>query len=175
MSSEAVGRTDLIGKTLAAIDQATTSLAEETEGGEHDLDQALGQIREELGAIIATLDGMGEELLALLDEVKGQVSRLASDIERLTAGIDIHDRTRGPADKVLDSLSLIFGEARAIAPASEAFKEDLRMMAQRYTMESERRIHEAIAGRHGVATAALTGEAAAEESESEFGDNVDLF
>lgn len=173
MSSEAVGRTDHIGKTLAEIDSATAELATATAGGEQDLTQGLRAIKEELTAIIATLNEMGAELLARLATVKQQVGGLTGGIERLTRTIDIHEKTKGPADRVLATLSAIFSEARAIAPASEAFKEDLRLMAQRYTMESERRIHESIAGRHGVATVAA--ETAAGGSDSEFGDNVDLF
>lgn len=173
MSSEAVGRTDLIGTTLAEIDSATAKLAEETTGGEQELAQGLATIKEELAAIIATLDEMGDEILANLARVKQQVTGLREGIERLTRSITIHERTKGPADQVLASLAAIFGEARAIAPASEAFKEDLRLMAQRYTMESERRIHESIAGRHGVVIVGT--EAAASGGDSEFGDNVDLF
>jgi methyl-accepting chemotaxis protein len=173
MSSEAVGRTDLIGKTLAEIDSATTKLTDATAGGEQELAQGLSTIKEELAAIIATLDEMGDEILANLARVKQQVTGLREGIERLTRSITIHERTKGPADQVLAGLAAIFGEARAIAPASEAFKEDLRLMAQRYTMESERRIHESIAGRHGVVI--VGAEAAASGGDSEFGDNVDLF
>jgi methyl-accepting chemotaxis protein len=173
MSSEAVGRTDLIGTTLAEIDSATAKLAGETAGGEQELAQGLGTIKEELAAIIATLDEMGDEILANLVTVKQQVTSLREGIERLTRSINIHERTKTPADQVLTSLAAIFGEARAIAPASEAFKEDLRRMAQRYTMESERRIHESIAGRHGVVM--VGAEVAASGGDSEFGDNVDLF
>ena len=173
MSSEAVGRTDLIGTTLAEIDQATAQLAAKTTGGEEELAHGLGGIKSELAAIIATLDEMGEEILSRLTKVKHQVTGLTGAIDRLTRSIDIHEKTKGPADQVLATLSAIFGEARTIAPASEAFKEDLRQMAKRYTMESERRIHESIAGRHGVTMAAA--ETAASASDSEFGDNVDLF
>lgn len=173
MSSEAVGRTDHIGTTLAEIDQATAQLAAETSGGEEELSKGLGSIKSELAAIITTLDEMGEEILSRLARVKQQVTGLTGGIERLTRTIDIHEKTKGPADQVLTTLAAIFGEARAIAPASEAFKEDLRLMAQRYTMESERRIHESIAGRHGVAMVAT--ETVASVSDSEFGDNVDLF
>jgi len=173
MSSEAVGRTDLIGKTLAEIDSATAKMAEETASGEQVLARGLTTIKEELAEIIATLDKMGEEILSRLATVKQQVKVVTGAIDRLTRSIDIHEKTKGPADQVLATLSTIFGEARAIAPASEAFKEDLRLMARRYTMESERRIHESIAGRHGVSM--MVTATAASEPESEFGDNVDLF
>jgi hypothetical protein len=47
-------------------------------------------------------------------------------------------------------------------------------MEQRYTMESERLIHEMLAARHGVKLS-LKREQASAGSASEYGDNVDLF
>lgn len=176
LSNEAVDRTDIITKTLAAIDSTTKALSTEVSNGEEDLTARLTGIKDELVSILNALDTMGDEILILLEQVKNQVTFLSREIEKLTSGIDVHERTRTLADAVLASLKKIFGEARQLHPASEAFKEDLRLMAQRYTMESERRIHESIAGRHGVGPVKAKAKTiAAPVSDSEFGDNVDLF
>jgi hypothetical protein len=105
------------------------------------------------------------------------VNSLTREIEQITGSSDVHERTRRMADEVLACLQQIFTEARALQPASEAFKEDLRLMGQHYTMESERRIHEDIANKHG-GRATMTPKQALREpkpADSEFGDNVDLF
>jgi hypothetical protein len=177
LSNEAVDRTTLITSTLAEIDATTTSLAEEVGNSEEDLTARLVAMKDELASILAVLNDMGDELLALLSRVKKQVTSLAKDIHVLTNSIDVHERCKSLADGVLVELQNIFTEARQLQPASDAFKEDLRRMAQRYTMESERRIHESIAGRHGVgpAAAAVATTSKVSESDSEFGDNVDLF
>ncbi len=177
LSNEAVERTDLITTTLAEIDATTFTLAEEVNNSEEELTARLVSMKDELAGILAVLNDMGDELLALLVRVKKQVTSLAKDIETLTGSIDVHERCKSLADGVLAELQGIFTEARQLQPASDAFKEDLRRMAQRYTMESERRIHESIAGRHGVKAAAATIAATKQksESDSEFGDNVDLF
>jgi len=177
LSNEAVDRTTLITSTLAEIDATTTSLASEVNSSEEDLTARLVAMKDELAAILATLNDMGDELLSLLSQVKKQVTSLAKDIHVLTNSIDVHERCKSLADGVLVELQNIFSQARQLQPASDAFKEDLRRMAQRYTMESERRIHESIAGRHGVgpaaAVVAATGKSS--ESDSELGDNFDLF
>ena len=176
LSNEAVDRTDLISKTLAEIDSTTQALAATTNSSEENLTVQLTSMKDELASILSTLNLMGDELLALLSQVKNQVAFLSSEIETLTGGIDVHERTKALADTVLANLQKIFREARQLHPASAAFKEDLRLMAKRYTMESERRIHESIAGRHGVGPTQVPEKTiVTPASDTEFGDNVDLF
>ncbi len=176
MSNEAVDRTDLITTTLAEIGKTTHQLSAEVNSSEENLTARLTGMKDELASILSVLDEMGDELLTLLSQLKNQVAFLSSEIETLTSGIDVHERTKALADTVLVNLKKIFSEARQLYPASEAFKEDLRLMAKRYTMESERRIHESIAGRHGVGPAKIQKNIATTSvTEAEFGDNVDLF
>ncbi len=176
LSNEAVDCTDLITKTLAEIDSTTHQLSAEVNSSEENLTVRLTGMKDELVSILSVLDKMGDELLALLSQVKNQVAFLSSEIETLTGGIDVHERTKALADAVLISLKKIFSEARQLHPASEAFKEDLRLMAKRYTMESERRIHESIASRHGVGPAKVQAKTTVPPvNDTEFGDNVDLF
>lgn len=176
LSNEAVDHTDLIGKTLAEIDSTTAGLSTTVCSAEVDLTAKLTGMTDELSSILATLNNMGDELTVLLGRVKNQISFLSADIDKLTGTITVHEKTKALADEVLEDLKDIFSEARRLHPASAAFKEDLRAMAQRYTMESERRIHESIANRHGVNTTKSTVKAAAKPAdESEFGDNFDLF
>jgi len=176
LSNEAVDRTDLITKTLAEIDSTTHELSAEVNRSEEHLTARLAGMKGELASILSILDEMGDELLALLSQVKNQVAFLSSEIETLTGGIDVHERTKALADAELVCLKMIFSEARQLRPASEAFKEDLRLMAKRYTMESERRIHESIASRHGVGPVKVQAKTTVTSvTETEFGDNVDLF
>lgn len=177
MSSEAVERTDLITTTLNEIHGATDVLSTESQNNEENLSVRLANIEQELSSILAALDEMGEELISLLAGIAARVESLSADIETLSDSIDVHETTKAMADEVLEKLRSIFSEARRLYPASAAFKEDLRQMAQRYTMESERRIHETIANKHGVGPAPPTPQATTGNpaDESEFGDNVDLF
>ena len=176
LSNDAVQRTDIITVTLTEIDAATAVLAGEVADKEVVFGERLTDMKGELNKVLGTLEGMGGQLFSLLAQTQQQVDALTREIERITGGIHVHERTKTMADDVLGKLKDVFIQARAFCPASSAFKEDLRQMANRYTMESERRIHEDIAGRHGVHMKSQAQNPAAEKKEeSEFGDNVDLF
>ena len=176
LSNDAVQRTDLITATLTEIDAVTAVLAGEVTDEGAVFGERLTDMKGELNKVLGTLEGMGGQLFSLLARTRQQVDALTREIERITGGIHVHERTKTMADDVLGKLKDVFLQARAFCPASSAFKEDLLQMGNRYTMESERRIHEDIAGRHGMQMTAQAQNSAAEmQSESEFGDNVDLF
>ena len=78
------------------------------------------------------------------------------------------------AEQAEAALEQIYREARQLVPASSEFRNNLQHMEQRYTMESERLIHEMLAARHGVQIS-LKRKASSSNSDSEYGDNVDLF
>ena len=176
LSNDAVQRTDLITATLTEIDAVTAVLAGEVTDKGVVFGERLTDMKGELNKVLGTLEGMGGQLFSLLARTRQQVDALTREIERITGGIHVHERTKTMADDVLGKLKDVFLQARTFCPASSAFKEDLLQMGNRYTMESERRIHEDIAGRHGMQMTAQAQNSAAEvQSESEFGDNVDLF
>jgi hypothetical protein len=175
LSNEAVQRTDLITGTLTAIQTITGELSGEASNDETSFNDTLSAMETERNEMLIILKNMEAELLALFPRLQVQVNALTCEIEQLTDSIDVHERTRQMADEVLGSLQQIIAEARALHPASDAFKEDLRLMGQHYTMESERRIHEEIARKHGVSTAEPQKQTGPKSDDSEFGDNVDLF
>jgi len=177
LSLDAVQRTEMITGTLTEIHAVTEVLSTESTSSQATLGDQLSNMQNEVSQILSILQSVGNEMVALLGQVRTQVNALTSEIEKITASIDVHLRAKAMAENVLNNLEKIFSEARAICPASAAFKEDLRRMAEKYTMESERRIHEDIARKHGVTLAAHPSPAPARttKTESEFGDNVDLF
>lgn len=176
MSEEAVQRTDIITSTLNEIHGMTEILAAETKVNQESLSARLADIDKELSLILKELDAISQELAGLIGLISDKAQSLSAGIERLANGIKVHMHTKDLAGKVLATLRRIIAESRRVNPASAAFKDDLRQMAQRYTMESERRIHESIAGRHNIGSLRQEPSAAAPPAEeSEFGDNVDLF
>lgn len=177
LANEAMQRADSIITSLKEIQSATTMLAAETDSNEKTLDSSLSGMNEELSETLSIFDAMGTELFALLPQLQREVNSLTGEIEEIIGGIDVHERARVLGDTALDNLRQIFHQARQLYPASAAFKDDIRRIARRYTMESERRIHEAIAKKHGVKVvmAQSRTDSAPDSSESELGDNVELF
>jgi len=178
LSDEAVQRTNAVSVTLTEIHSATEHLSVDADEDEATLCVKLKTMESELAEILEMLGGMNDELLTTLSQVQGKVDALTEEVGRFTSEIDIHERTKAMADEVLAALSNIVGQARELEPASTEFKENLRLMEERYTMESERHIHEAIARkRSGQAEISVEVKASTSGNapETEFGDNVDLF
>ena len=178
LSKDAVHRTDIISQSLGEIHNITQSLTDEAGCGQNGLAQELVAMQQQLDQLLGALEQVSRELHGLTQQMQTQGQTLAKEFDQLTRGIDVHLRIQRQAAGVLDNLQQIITASRSLYPASDAFKEELHSLAERYTMESERRIHAEIARKHGVTlkkTAAKPKPAASPQPSSEFGDNVDLF
>jgi methyl-accepting chemotaxis protein len=178
LSKDAIQRTDIISQALGEIDNITQALASGAGDGQKALTSELTDMHQRLAQLLGALEQVSRELHALTRQMQAQGQTLAKEFEQLTRGIDVHTRMQRQAAGVLDNLQQIITAARAIYPASADFKEELHNLAERYTMESERRIHEEIARKHGVTlkkNSASPKPAVSHQPSSEFGDNVDLF
>ncbi|MEI6207567.1 MAG: hypothetical protein WCP20_12365 [Desulfuromonadales bacterium] len=177
LSDEAVRQTASVSATLTDIQTATIHLSDETDTDDSGPDAHIANMGAELDNILKTLGEMNNDLFSLLAALGDRVGSLTQDVEQATVGIDVHERTRAMAADVLATLEQIVAQARLIEPASSEFKQNLLHMEKRYTMESERHIHEALARkRSGQAAIAVQSVAkSGPAADSEFGDNVDLF
>lgn len=177
LSDEAVRQTNSVASILNSINSVTEHLSLEICNDDKQSGLQITTIQDELDIILKTLGEMNSELFSVLNDLSECVDSLTQDVDKATCAIDVHDRTKAMASIVLSDLDKIVSRARQIEPASNEFKQNLLHMEQRYTMESERHIHEALARkRSGLsAVAAPTAANAGTTDDSEFGDNVDLF
>lgn len=177
LSVEAVNQTAAVSEILLQINTSTAHLfGDATEESERQ-NKRITLMGNTLGTLLAELDTMNNNLNAMLSGLGEQVGRLTDDIERTTGGIDVHTRVRLMSEDVECALERVVTKARELAPASSEFKDNLRHMEQRYTMDSERRIHEVIARKRSGQVSMVDPVVlmAVDGGESEFGDNVDLF
>jgi methyl-accepting chemotaxis protein len=178
LSDDAIIQTGLVSQTLIEVNQSTEHLFQEATEETEQLGLRIVTMEQEIAEILAALGSMNSDLMALLSGLGRRVGMLTDDIARATATIDVHERVSRMADEAMASLDSIVATARRLEPASMEFKDNLRHMEERYTMDSERHIHEAIARKRsggGSGHAVVAKVAAAAVDESEFGDNVDLF
>jgi methyl-accepting chemotaxis protein len=174
LSDEAMRQTDAVAKTLTKINAITKHLSVDIDGDEKQLGGRITRIQEEVAEILRALADINTELLLLLSGLSGRVASLTDDVEQLTSRIEVHEQAKGMSERVLAALEQIVAQARLIIPASSEFKQNLHHMEERYTMESERHIHEALA-RKRSGQDVVDIQANAHHDDSEFGDNVDLF
>ncbi len=174
LSLDAVIQTEAVSATLKAINTITADMNNANLLNE---DQLFGQVavmEQEAGQIIASLAAINRALLQQLGNLAASSESLTDDINSTVSSMQVHQDVKRQAEEAAASLTEIYTEARALVPASNEFRNNLRHMEQRYTMESERMIHEMLAARHGVKLN-LQKQQDTGGSGSEFGDNVDLF
>jgi len=178
LSVDAITQTELVSQTLLQINQSTEHLFHDATEETGQLSARITVMEDELSTILAALGSMNSDLMTLLAGLGERVGLLTEDVERATAAIDVHERVARMADEAMNNLDRIVAAARELEPASLEFKDNLRHMEERYTMDSERHIHEAIARKRsgGASGNAVAAKVVADVvDESEFGDNVDLF
>ncbi len=175
LSLDAVTQTEAVSTTLQAINSITANMADQqfltSDDGEQN---QVKEMEEETQRIINALSGINSSLLQQLSSLANSAESLADDINLITSGIHVHEEIQKLTENAVHSLEEIFTEARSLVPASNEFRNNLKDMEHRYTMESERVIHEMLAARHGVKLS-LQKRQESSESISEYGDNVDLF
>lgn len=176
LSDQALHLTNSVVAILKHINSATGHLSLDAANEGKQLSSRIYMLQGEVAEIMRSLTDTNTELSSILSSLRDQVTSLADDVEKATSGIDVHEQTKMMSDGVLEVLEQIVAQARRIVPASSEFKENLRHMEQRYTMESERHIHEALARKlSGQSSVSIISEDKNSFDESEFGNNVELF
>ena len=174
LSLEAVVQTESVSGILRAINDATDQLNSHNALDEQDSENEVAVMEREARQIIDSLTRTNRILREQLSTLAATAESLADDISTITSGFNVHQESQRMAEQAEAALEQIYREARQLVPASSEFRNNLQHMEQRYTMESERLIHEMLAARHGVQIS-LKREASSSTSDSEYGDNVDLF
>lgn len=177
LSDDLSKHTAAISMNFSEISSVTTNLINETHTDEIALTAWLTTVDKEIHEIMDMLGDMKGQIHYLVTAIQDKITSLAEDIEKITAHINVHEWSKTVAEEVITMLGVVVAQSRKMFPVSSEFKKSLQKMNAHYTMESERRVHHAIASRHGVALE-LAGQNQMSEStggESEFGDNVDLF
>lgn len=174
LSLDAVTQTEAVSSTLLAINAITAQMKDQsllTDEGNH---HQVAEMEQEARQIISALSGINRSLLQQLSSLATSSESLADDISCTTSSIHVHEEVQQQTEQSVLALEQIYTEARAQVPASSEFRDNLRHMEQRYTMDSERMIHEMMASRHEVRLPQQKQQES-NGSGSEYGDNVDLF
>lgn len=173
LSLDAVVQTEDVSGTLKAINSITVDIQHKSEEEQRSVQQ-VAAMEQEAEQIISRLGRITATLHDRLSSLTSTATALSEEINTVTASVHVHEEASRLAHEAETVLEQIYREARALVPASPEFSNNLRHMEQRYTMESERMIHEMMAVRHG-ATVKLHGKQQSSSGDSGFGDNVDLF
>jgi methyl-accepting chemotaxis protein len=191
-------------RQIESISRSLTVITAEAGSLSADADQQRfqqGRIRKEemtdhVRALLAPLHRMDEEISVLLSRIDDAGSALSKDIEHAVLEITVQERMEEGIGEVVSGLDRLIREMREIVPEAEqeAQRRGLAASAERYTMEQERLVHQAVAASvpviAGVSSFAQIEGSGPEETpgghdaascppggpnQEELGDNVELF
>ena len=174
LSIDAIAHTGAVSDTLQGIISVTDRLSEGVSAETSGLESEVQAMVDKLSGLVQSLRDVNDNLQRSLHGMDDAVSRLSSDIEQVVAGITVHRTMAQVLEVAVRELSGIAAEARRMAPAGVAG--NLDQLAQRYTMQSERRIHESMsAPEPGRRLTTQSAPAPVQAEEDDFGGNVELF
>ena len=168
LSIDAIDHTGAVSGTLHAIIAVTDRLNEGVGAGASGLESEVHGMVATLSGLLHALRQVNDTLQRSLRRMDDAVTLLSSDIEQVIGGITVHRKFAQVLEGAIGGLSGIAAEARRLAPASGAG--NLDQLANRYTMQSERRIHESL-----MDAPAAGRQAAVPGQGDELGDNIEFF
>lgn len=182
LSVEARARTGAVSDTLRKVTEVTESLSSGFDATAGTIATEVNSLIAELKGLLSSVRGVNGQLLSLLGSMDGEVQALSRDIDGATSTVGVHQTVAGVIGEAIAGLDEVVREVRPLVPAAAAGVQErrLRELVERYTMHSERKVHETIVGRGsakraGAASAGFATPAAVAASDDGFGDNVELF
>ena len=115
------------------------------------------ELSAQIEKMIAPLQQMDQNVSDLLNRIDHDAQALTHSIDTTIQGITVHKKISAEIHKVITDLESMVEKMRTLCPvpAGQSAGKELADMADRYTMEREREIHQSIAGATTVLMAAV--------------------
>ena len=175
---DARSQTGAITGMLKGITDASGTLCRDVDAETSALEAEVREITTNLGEMLRMLHDINSSFISLLENIERSVESLNTDLEAAATGIRVHQRTEIVLGKVIDELAGLVSQMRPMVHSSPvaASSANLVDLSGRYTMQSERKIHEGVA-RTNIPDAGKVFIPASHQDgvSGEYGDNVELF
>ncbi len=177
LADDAFARTvELVGECCLVTDQ--TAGLERLDAAGDQLETRLTELMTEGRTLFETLQRNRQELTTQIFEISGEVNQFGEDVAACLATITIRERFRAALVPLLDGLRLMSHCAQSRAEGDSDAKAHLfRKIHSRYTMYSERAIHDSLAVGPKISdqkSGVDRRQTAATETE-DLGDNIEFF
>lgn len=154
-----------ISKNLKMGVESTSKAAETTEGS---------VTNSKIIELINSIMNMETETKGSIEKIRSDVNNLQEDINATAGEIKIHHQSKEIAGEIIASLKNISGGLAGLYKISSDRSQNVANLMAKYTMDSERRIHDSFAKTGSVIQEEIqNGEK--DFTEDDLGDNVDLF
>jgi methyl-accepting chemotaxis protein len=179
LSLDARSQTDTITNMLNSISDASGDLCRDVDAETSSLETEVREITTNLGELLRMLHKINGDFISLLESIDRSVESLNSDIGSAAAGITVHQRIETVLSKVIGELAGLVSLMRPMVQSSPngTSPASLADLSGRYTMHSERKIHNEVAAAKNVRDYDLVTASPPPpvEAAGEFGENVELF
>lgn len=179
LSLDARSQTGAITCLLKSITDTSRNLC--TKVGEETslLEVEVQEITTNLGDLLRILHKTNEDFISILESIDRSVRSLNTDIAHVATGITVHQRIGAVLGKVIEELANLVSLMQPVVQSSRDTvpTQNLADLSGRYTMHSEREIHEVLtaAKNGGDYNVVNTTPLPPVEDTGEFGENVELF
>ncbi|HEX9022380.1 MAG TPA: methyl-accepting chemotaxis protein [Geobacteraceae bacterium] len=179
LAVDARGQTGVISGMLRNITDASGGLSGEVDRETCALEVEVREMAGGLGELIRMLGRVNADFLGLLGRLDETVASLDAAIGEALSGITVQQRTAAIVGSVTKKLAGAVAMARGMVPPATAgaLSAGLAEHAGRYSMQSERRVHDVVIREKGESGDAAEFVPASPDGgpAGEFGDNVELF
>jgi len=183
LSEDSHTRTTAVSEILKQITAASAELEGRTEpatGGDGCRPE---DTVENMERLTESLRQVNDRIAAMLQRIDESGSMLAEDIGRITGEINTHRVAQEELERIVSATEKVVQETLMLAPGTpdENREERLRKMEDRYTMQSERNIHQSHVSSDGGQTGLSSagdggnGRSGGTTDDTGLGDNVELF
>jgi methyl-accepting chemotaxis protein len=182
LSVDARDQTRIVSESLRKITTESERMCGVAQGETVDIQQEVEEMLSRLKGMLSDVGSLSEELRQELYSMDQLVQCLAEDIGQAIAGISVHDRISAIISEIVRELEGMVKDIRTYVsvPAVAHSAERLADLSSRYTMHSERKVHEKITkGVHGLPVRGRSDASSAPQPAKavgdDLGDNIELF
>jgi methyl-accepting chemotaxis protein len=167
LSADTSHHTNIISEGLKMVIQSAEALTDNADRKTTADHAGQGLPEEDVARMMKPLHEVDEKILSLLNRVIEQGNTLSDDIAGACNGIQVHRQFDRGIENVNCMLDAFIANAKSILPAAaQQKKADVDGIKGRYTMRSERVVHQAvIGGAIAIGSSGIADSAAASETE----------
>jgi len=178
LSSNAMLQTDIVARYLTRVTHAARNLGAQDEENREERRRQVEEFLRELETLLNALHLLNKDVTRNLDGMDREGRALAEAIEKIVAGITVHDFTSQILGRVIqdvESVAALWQGKETTTYTPEERKRVMEEIVQRYSMSRERKIHQSVIGLGDLHSADEDLFGGGRRQDSDLGDNVELF
>ena len=145
LSLEAHSRTIIFSENLNDLVSIAHELSQGFNKKMKKNDQDVGILLTNLEELLGVLRKINEKIFSLLSIIDETGQHLSGDVESCVSSITVHRRIEEVLDETVEEMEAIVKKSYGLVPRAKPSLETLKSLASRYTMGSERLIHQSMA------------------------------